>query len=83
MSRAGAAGATLFRVVALGLIVAGVVGLAYGKLSVTEQTHTAQIGEVGISVQEKHSVNVPLWAGVGAIVAGALVLVSTGRGART
>lgn len=82
MSRAGAAGANTTRVIALVLIVAGALGLAYGKFSVTDQTHTAQIGDVGISVQEHRSVNVPMWVGVGAIVTGALLLVSAGRGAR-
>ena len=82
MSRSGAAGANASRVIALVLIVAGALGLAYGKFSVTDQTHTAQIGEIGISVQEKRSVNVPMWVGVGAIVAGAVLLVSAGRGAR-
>lgn len=82
MSRAGAAGANVSRVVGLVLIVVGALGLAYGKFSVTDQTHMAQIGDVGISVQEKHSVNVPMWVGVGAIVAGALLLATSARGSR-
>lgn len=80
--RGGATGANVTRIVAVVLIVAGALGLAYGRFSVTDQTHMAQIGEIGISVQEKRSVNVPMWVGVGAIVAGVLVLVSAGRGAR-
>ena len=44
--------------------------------------NVARIGDVGISVQEKHSVGVPIWVGAGAIVAGVLLLVTSGRGSR-
>ena len=57
------------------LIVAGIVGLLYGKFVYTTETHKAQIGSVELSVQEKRTVNVPLWTGVGAIVVGGALLV--------
>ncbi|MCX5753044.1 MAG: hypothetical protein NTW97_05285 [Candidatus Krumholzibacteria bacterium] len=60
--------------VAIVLIVAGIVGLMYGKFVYTKDTHKAQIGSVELSVQEKRTVNVPLWAGVGAIVVGGALL---------
>ena len=56
------------------LIVAGALGLAYGSFSFTRETHQAQIGPLSLSVQEKETVNVPLWAGVGAIVIGGALL---------
>ncbi|MES3022428.1 MAG: hypothetical protein V4857_12685 [Pseudomonadota bacterium] len=56
------------------LIVAGVLGLAFGGFSFTKETHTANIGPINLSVQEKESVNIPLWASIIAIAAGAGVL---------
>ncbi|MDZ7589888.1 MAG: hypothetical protein U5L05_04185 [Rubrivivax sp.] len=67
------------RLTALALIVAGALGLAYGSFSFTRETHEAQIGPLSLSVQEKETVNVPLWAGIGAIVAGAALLLLGGR----
>lgn len=63
------------RIVALILIVAGIVGLVYGKLSYTKTSHEVQIGRYDLAVKEKKSVNVPLWAGVAAIVAGVVLLI--------
>ena len=59
------------RVVAIVLIAAGIVGLAYGGFTYTKKTHEAQIGTLELSVQEKETVDVPIWAGVAAIVGGA------------
>lgn len=56
------------------LIIAGVLGLAYGGFSFTKETHTAQIGPIALSVKERETVNVPMWAGVAAVVAGGLML---------
>jgi multidrug transporter EmrE-like cation transporter len=67
------------KLTALALIVAGVLGLAYGSFSFTRETHQAQIGPLSLSVQEKETVNVPLWAGIGAIVAGAALLLLGGK----
>ena len=55
---------------AIVLIVAGVLGLAYGSFSFTKQTHDVKVGPIEMSVQDKQTVNVPVWAGVGAIVVG-------------
>lgn len=64
------------KMVAVGLIVAGVLGLAYGRFSYTRDTHQARLGPLELSVKEKETVNVPVWAGVGAItIGGALLLV--------
>jgi len=63
------------RLAAIVLIVAGALGLAYGGFSYTKETHEADLGPLHMSVAEKKRVNVPVWAGVGAIVAGGLLLV--------
>jgi len=62
------------RVIALVLVIAGVLGLAYGSFSYTKEDHDAKIGPIEISVQEKKTVNIPVWAGIGAIVVGAVLL---------
>ena len=61
------------------LIVAGVLGLAYGSFSYTKETHQAKIGPIELSVKDKETVNVPVWVGVGAIALGGVLLVFGGR----
>jgi hypothetical protein len=67
------------KIVAILLIVAGTLGLVYGGFSYTKETHEADLGPLHMSVEEKQHVNVPVWAGVGAIVAGGFLLVVVGR----
>lgn len=56
------------------LIAAGIAALVYGKFSYNDNKDTARVGDLAISVQEHHTVNIPVWAGVGAIVVGSLLL---------
>lgn len=67
------------KVVALVLIVAGILGLAYGGFTYTKETHQAKIGPFQMSVNEKQTINVPVWAGIGAIVLGGGMLLLGGR----
>lgn len=67
------------RIAAIVLIAAGVLGLVYGSFSYTKTTHEAKIGPIELSMKEKETVNVPVWAGVGAIVVGGALLVFGGR----
>jgi hypothetical protein len=67
------------KIAAIVLIVAGVLGLGYGSFSYTKQTHDVKVGPIEMSVQEKETVNVPVWAGVGAIAIGAALLLLGGR----
>ena len=62
------------KIAAIVLVVAGVLGLAYGKFSYTKETHEAKIGSLELSVKDKETVNVPVWAGVAAIVIGGVLL---------
>jgi len=62
------------KIVAIVLIVAGVLGLVYGSFSYTKETHEAKLGPIELSVRDKQTVNVPVWAGVGAIVVGGALL---------
>lgn len=61
------------------LLVAGLLGLAYGGFSYTKETHKASIGPIALSVAEKESVNIPLWASIVVLIAGAGVLVMGSR----
>jgi hypothetical protein len=67
------------KLVAIVLIVAGTLGLAYGSFSYTRDTNVAKLGPIEINAQERHTVNIPVWAGIGGIVAGGLLLLLGGR----
>ena len=67
------------KVAAIVLILAGVLGLAYGSFSYTKETHEAKLGPLELSVKEKERVNVPVWAGVGAVVLGGALLLLPGK----
>ena len=64
------------RTIAMVLLAAGVLALVYGGFSYTRQTHDAKVGPLEISVSEKQRVNVPVWAGVVLVVAGAGLLLT-------
>ena len=63
----------------IALIAAGILGLVYGNFSFTKKTHEATIGSVELSVKEKQTINVPVWAGVVAIVIGGALLAFGGK----
>jgi hypothetical protein len=67
------------QIIAIILIVAGVLGLVYQQFSFTKETHSAKIGPLELSVKEKETVNVPLWASLGAIGVGVVLLVAGRR----
>jgi hypothetical protein len=51
------------KLVAIVLMVAGVLGLAYGGFTYTEETHEANIGSLSMSIDDKRHVNIPVGAG--------------------
>lgn len=65
------------RVIAIALIVAGVLAVAYGGFSYTKETHKVDLGPLHIQVKEKEQVNIPLWAGIASIVGGVLLLATS------
>jgi LPXTG-motif cell wall-anchored protein len=64
------------RLAAIVLIVVGALGVAYGGFSYTSETHHADLGPIHMSVAEKERVNIPMWAGVGALVLGGFLLLA-------
>lgn len=67
------------RIIAIALLAAGTLGLLYGGFSYTKDTTAVKLGPIELSVKEKETVNVPAWAGVGAIVVGGLLLLLGGK----
>lgn len=63
------------KMIAIAIIIAGVLSLAYGGFSYTKDTTAVKLGPIELSVKETKTVNIPLWAGIGAIVVGGLLLV--------
>ena len=69
----------LARLVGIVLIVGGVLAVVYGGFSSTKDKTELKLGPLELSVKEKRTVDVPLWAGIGAVVAGGLLLIFGGR----
>ena len=70
------------KMAAIVLIVLGVLGLTYGGFTYTRETHHTKLGPLELTVKDQERVNIPLWAGVGAIIAGGVLLVMGGRKGR-
>jgi len=64
------------RMLAIVLLVAGALALAYGGFSYTSETHEANLGPLEINITEKERVNVPVWAGVALLVVGGGILLT-------
>jgi len=67
------------KIAAIVLIIVGVLGLVYGSFSYTKETHEGKLGPIDLLVTEKQTVNVPVWAGVGAIAIGGVLLLVGGN----
>jgi hypothetical protein len=67
------------QIVGVVLLVLGVLALAYRGFSYTKESHDANLGPIHLSVKEKEHVDLPIWAGVAAVAAGAALLATGGR----
>ena len=67
------------KIAAIVLIAAGFLGLVYGSFTYTKETHDAKLGPLELSVKDKETVIIPVWAGVGAIVLGGGLLLVGGK----
>jgi uncharacterized membrane protein len=65
--------------VAIMLIVVGLVGLVYSRFDYTRETQEAKIGPLELSVKDTQTVIVPVWVGMGAVVAGGGLLLFVSR----
>jgi hypothetical protein len=64
------------KIFAIVLIVAGGLSLMYGGFTYTKETHQAKLGPVELSIKDKETVNIPVWAGVAAMAAGIILLLT-------
>ena len=64
----------LRKILAVVLLAAGTLILVYRGFTYSKK-HTASLGSIDFSVKEKKRLEIPVWAGVVAIVAGAGLLV--------
>jgi len=58
------------KILAIILIIGGLLALVYGGFSYPKKTDEAKIGNIELSVKSKQTVDIPIWAGVAAIVIG-------------
>jgi uncharacterized membrane protein len=63
------------RILGMVLIILGVLGLVYRQFSYTRKSREADLGVMKLELKEKETVDIPTWAGVAAVGAGALLLV--------
>jgi multidrug transporter EmrE-like cation transporter len=56
------------------LIVAGALGLAYGGFTYTRSSHETQLGPFSMTVKDRQTVAIPIWAGLGAVLVGGVLL---------
>ena len=63
------------KILAIVLILGGVAGLLYGGFTYTKESHDLKLGSLEMSIKDKQTVNIPIWAGVGAIAVGAALLI--------
>lgn len=62
------------RTIAITLLAVGILAMVYGSFSYTKVTHETKLGPIEIAVKHTETVNIPMWAGVGALVLGGLLL---------
>lgn len=65
------------------LFIAGALGLAYGGFTYTRTTHEAHVGPFAMTMQDRQTIPIPVWAGLaGVLVGGALLLMPAGKASR-
>lgn len=69
----------LAKVIGVVLIAAGAIGLVMGSFSYTKESDAVKLGPLELSVKQEETVNVPVWAGIGAIAVGVVLLIMGGR----
>lgn len=67
------------KIVAIVLMIAGVLGLVFGSFNYTRETQEAKFGPLELSIKETQTVYIPIWASIGAIVAGGGLLLFASR----
>lgn len=66
------------KLIAIVLLVCGVLALVYGGFTYTEESSDVEIGSMELSIDDKETVNVPVWVGVVLVAAGGGLLLFGG-----
>ena len=66
-------------IVGLLLVALGVAALAFRTIRYTKKTHSAKIAGIELALKEKGTLEVPAWAGAGAVAAGVVLLLVGAR----
>ncbi len=61
------------------LIAGGAIALVMGSFSYTRETEAVKLGPIELTVKQEEKVNLPAWAGGGAIALGVVLLLMGGR----
>ena len=67
------------RIIGIVLLVAGALALVYGGFSYTDEETAAKVGPLELKVEQQETVNIPLWAGVAAVLGGGVLVLLPGR----
>jgi 3-hydroxyisobutyrate dehydrogenase-like beta-hydroxyacid dehydrogenase len=67
------------RILGIILIIAGVIALGVGSFSYTQDKTVAKLGSLEVDAKQTKTIDLPVWGGVGAIVAGVLLVALSGR----
>jgi uncharacterized membrane protein YidH (DUF202 family) len=65
--------------VAIALIVIGVLALAYGGFTYTNDHQEMRVGSMSMTMSERSTIPIPLWAGIAAVVLGTGLLLVPAR----
>ena len=68
---------TLKPLAGLAFVALGAAALIWPEFSYTKDSHDAKLGPLEFTVKEKETVRVPLWVGIGAVAAGAALLLGS------
>jgi hypothetical protein len=62
------------------ILIAGILALTVGSFTYTKDRHDVDLGPLEFDVEERETVDIPMWAGIAAITVGLTLLVSARRG---
>jgi hypothetical protein len=67
------------RIAGLVLVVVGVLALAYRGFDYTKEKHETKLGPMSLTVKDQEHVEIPVWAGAGAVAIGVVLLLLPAR----
>ncbi|MCE2943631.1 MAG: hypothetical protein ACK5VV_04850 [Lysobacteraceae bacterium] len=68
----------IFRIAGVLLVAAGAYGLAEGEVRYTKESRELKLGPVELALREQERIEIPAWAGYGAVGVGVLLLLAAG-----